>query len=234
MYQIKDGIYNLDFQLSALERKLVNLCCNHLESKGFKYLSIPSSIMAETLAQQQVVELDNVFHIDVIIKNNYVKHYLAGSAEQGILQYLSQQTYPLENYIYAINSCFRTENDYQGLYRVKEFIKVEQFCLTSSTNWQWNFDFLLDNATEFLQKFDFIKYRITDRTKLDPGYHLKKYDIEVKTKQYGWMETHSCTYFGDEQIKKFNIAGDFHTISNTGIASPRILIPFMEEGICQI
>ena len=57
---------------------------------------------------------------------------------------------------------------------------------------------------------------------------MKKYDIEVKTKQYGWMETHSCTYFGEEQSKRFEITGATHTISNTGIASPRILIPFIE------
>ena len=48
-----------------------------------------------------------------------------------------------------------------------------------------------------------IEYRVVDVTKLDFGYHVKKYDIEVKTKQYGWLETHSCSYFGEEQSKRF-------------------------------
>ena len=74
-----------------------------------------------------------------------------------------------------------------------------------------------------------IKYRVVDVTDRDPGYHIKKYDIEIETKQFGWMETHSCSYFGTEQSKRFNITGANHTISNTGIASPRILIPFIED-----
>ena len=48
-----------------------------------------------------------------------------------------------------------------------------------------------------------IEFRVVDVTKLDLGYHVKKYDIEVKTKQYGWLETHSCSYFGEEQSKRF-------------------------------
>lgn len=65
----------------------------------------------------------------------------------------------------------------------------------------------------------------------DEGYHHVKYDIEVKTEQYGWMETHSCSYFADEQVKRFGIEGGVHTISNTGLASPRVLIPFIEAEI---
>ena len=50
------------------------------------------------------------------------------------------------------------------------------------------------------------------------------------THQYGWLETHSCTYFKDEQTKRLGISGGLHTISNTGIASPRILVPFIERN----
>ena len=86
---------------------------------------------------------------------------------------------------------------------------------------------MLTNATSFLDKHN-IEYRVVNVTKIDYGYHIKKYDIEVKTKQYGWLETHSCSYFDEEQSKRFGITGATHTISNTGIASPRILIPFIE------
>jgi uncharacterized membrane protein (UPF0182 family) len=63
----------------------------------------------------------------------------------------------------------------------------------------------------------------------NPGYHVFKKDVEVHTEAYGWIETHSYTYFGYEQVKRHDIRGDVHTISNTGLASPRILIPFLEK-----
>jgi seryl-tRNA synthetase len=74
-----------------------------------------------------------------------------------------------------------------------------------------------------------IEYRLVDVTNTDKGYHKKKVDIEIFTKKYGWLETHSCSYFGDEQVKRFDIKGNIHTLSNTGVASPRILIPFLEK-----
>ena len=67
-------------------------------------------------------------------------------------------------------------------------------------------------------------------TEKDEGYHLEKKDVEVLTETYGWMETHSCSYFGHEQTRRFDIGGGMTTISNTAIASPRILVPFLERG----
>ena len=87
---------------------------------------------------------------------------------------------------------------------------------------------MLDNSTNFLKDYS-IKHRIVNVTNIDPGYHIKKYDIEIFSKNSGWVETHSCSYFGEEQTKRFNISGATHTISNTGIATPRILIPFIED-----
>ena len=72
-------------------------------------------------------------------------------------------------------------------------------------------------------------YRLQDVTKTDPGYHKRKIDIEVWTEQYGCLETHSCSYFGEEQTKRYNIKGATYTVSNTGIAVPRILIPIIEK-----
>ncbi len=156
---------------------------------------------------------------------------LAGSAEQGILErFTNQKVEP--RLIYAKNQCFRNEMHYEGLFKVQEFIKVEQYCFATKETWEERFDFLLESATSFLKKLD-VEFRIVDMTKKDPGYHIKKYDIEIKTNAFGWMESHSCSYFGEEQSKRFGITGATHTLSNTGIASPRILIPFI-EGLARI
>lgn len=219
-YQVENGIYFLDEELSLLEKKILDACCAHLESKGFKYLSIPSTIKWLTFHRQDINLSVPILGIDHL-------HCLAGSAEQGFLERFTDQEVQ-QNFFYAKNQCFRNESSYQDLFRVREFIKVEQYVFCYENNWEEQFDFVLNNAMEFLNILD-IKYRVQDRSKHDPGYHIKKWDIEILTKQFGWMETHSCSYFGTEQSRRFNITGANHTISNTGIASPRILIPFIED-----
>ncbi len=209
----------MDEKLSLLEKRILDECCRHLENRGFEYLSIPSAIKWNTFERQDIKLPVPILDIDAT-------HCLAGSAEQGILERFAGQDMFCK-LIYAKNQCFRNELDYKDLLRVKEFIKVEQFCFCTEDVWKNRFDFLLDTAISFLNKLD-VKHRVRDVTKTDPGYHIKKYDIEINTISYGWMESHSCSYFGTEQSKRFGITGANHTLSNTGIASPRILIPFIE------
>jgi len=221
-YLVKDGIYYLDDVLSKLELDLFREFTDMLLEKNYTYLSLPSAGSWEVIEKQGVVSRDYSLGIDE-------RHALFGSAEQAFLEYF-QDKEVTEGCYFSFNHCFRNEQNLDGLVRLKEFKKLEQYCFCSSENAEKYFNELLTNSTNFLEKHN-IEYRIVDKTKEDPGYHIKKYDIEVKTKEYGWMETHSCTYFGDEQTKRLNIKGGLHTISNTGIASPRILIPFIEKKL---
>lgn len=217
-YTVENGVYKLDEDLSKLERDLFRNFEDMLDKQGFRYLSIPSLIKDDTLKMQDI----NVKSLGI-----NTKQLLNGSAEQGILEYYAGKEV-LESLIYAKNQCYRVEQDYYGLKYCKEFIKLEQFCFCAEPNWKHYFNHLLDNAVSFLKKHN-IEHRVVNTTKRDEGYHKLKYDIEVKTKEYGWLETHSCTYFGEEQSTRFGIKGATHTISNTGIASPRILVPFIER-----
>lgn len=219
-YTVENGIYFLDERLSLIEKRILDKCCSFLEERYLKYLSIPSAIRWDTFKRQDIELSVPILGIDET-------HCLSGSAEQGILERFSNKEVSSSLY-YAKNQCFRNELKYTDLHRVREFTKVEQYCFCTEDKWHQSFYMLLNNATEFLDLLD-IKYRVVDVTERDPGYHIKKYDIEIETKQFGWMETHSCSYFGTEQSKRFNITGANHTISNTGIASPRILIPFIED-----
>ncbi len=218
---VKDGIYYLDFELSKLEYDLFQDFATTLLKKGYKYLSLPSAGSWEVIEKQAVVTKEFSLGIDE-------RQALFGSAEQGFLEYFMNKKVTKELKMFSINECFRNEQKLDGLVRLREFKKLEQFCFCKPENAEKCFQELLKNSTDFLEKYN-IEYRIVDKTETDEGYHLKKYDIEVKTKKYGWLETHSCTYFGNEQTKRLNISGGLHTISNTGIASPRILIPFIEK-----
>lgn len=218
-YEIKDGIYKLDFELSEIERKILSSCIDFLISRGMKYLSVPSTITPKTFTTQDI-KTDTFAYGE--------NDVLAGSAEQGILQYFSNtEVQPMD--ICSENTCFRVEDQYNNLKNVKEFRKVEQFAFCTKEESIYTFHRLLYNAREFLKTLGIENYRLRDVTKIDPGYHKHKIDIEVWTDQYGWLETHSCSYFGEEQTKRYNITGATHTVSNTGIAVPRILIPIIEK-----
>jgi seryl-tRNA synthetase len=219
-YKVVDGIYFLDEKLSILEKWILDACCRHLKDLGFEYLSIPSMIKYGTFKRQDIT-----LPVDIMAIANDTEACLAGSAEQGILERFVGQEVKLR-LIYAKNQCFRNETEYEGLLRVREFIKVEQFCFTTKDSWEEQFELLMNSAISFLMRLG-VKHRVVDVTS-DPGYHIKKRDIQIETKTYGWIESHSCTYFGEEQTKRFGITGATHTLSNTGIASPRILIPFIE------
>lgn len=227
-YVIKDGVAYLGPDLSELERRLFRSFENLLVQKGFEYLSIPTSLPWEVISRQGIVLPEYVLGVDDV-------HCLSGSAEQGILSYFQgREVEPCR--LFAENQCWRREQELDGLKTLQEFRKIEQFSFVEPSNWREEFELLLENAYQFLKEFDFLDVRVIECTDADPGYHHMKCDIEVKTERYGWMETHSCSYFADEQVKRFDIEGDVHTISNTGLASPRILIPFIEAGIdpCEV
>lgn len=216
------GVVFLDRDLSALGKRVLDDCCSFLEDRGLTYLATPSLMPTATFTDQEVIAVpEQVVGFDGDTG-------LTGSAEQGILERFRGQEVESQ-VIYARNQCFRAEARYEGLVRCREFEKVEQFSFSYEDEQEDRFDQLLQNGLDFVEQLGLIP-RVTDRTLLDPGYHLKKYDIEVWTGTYGWLETHSCTLFGREQSRRFGVTGADCTVSNTGVAAPRILVPLMEKA----
>jgi seryl-tRNA synthetase len=145
----------------------------------------------------------------------------------------------------ALSSCFRREagaagKDTYGLYRIHQFDKVEQVVIcrndiAESNNFHAE---ILANAEGVMQALG-LPYRVVVVCTGDLGRgQARKYDIE------GWMpsrgnycETHSASKFYDFQARRMNLRYKdpatkknlfCHTLNNTVIASPRILIPLME------
>lgn len=219
----KNGVFFPDHKVSMLEADLFRDMETILQLNGFQLLSVPSIVTKETYERQGTVPWEKVFRISEDMA-------LAGSAEQGILEMFTGKTVSKTSKFYAKNQCFRNETKpYQGLLRLREFTKMEQFLFVPEDRAMEFFDLSLRIVTNFLKGHN-VTYRIVDVTEKDEGYHLEKKDVEVLTETYGWMETHSCSYFGHEQTRRFDIGGGMTTISNTAIASPRILVPFLERG----
>ena len=149
----------------------------------------------------------------------------------------------------GISNCFRREagaygKDTKGLYRVHQFTKVEQvvFCLPDEAVAEKEHYSLLANAEAILAKLE-IPYRVALACTGEIGLgQTRKHEVE------SWMpgrnegkgaynETHSCSTLGDFQARRSNIRvrmpdGSLsypYTLNNTAIASPRILIPLLEN-----
>ena len=178
--------------------------------------------------------------------------YLVGTSEVPLVSLHCDETLDpaLLPIRYAgISNCFRREagaygKDTKGLYRVHQFTKVEQvvFCMPDEEVAEKEHYRLLSNAEAILAKLE-IPYRVAIACTGEIGLgQTRKHEVE------SWMpgrndglgaynETHSCSTLGDFQTRRSNIRvrladgtlGFPYTLNNTAIASPRILIPLLEN-----
>ena len=145
----------------------------------------------------------------------------------------------------GISPCFRREagasgKDTRGLYRVHQFTKVEQvvFCAPDEAVAAKEHDTLLGNAEAVLAQLE-IPYRVCLACTGEIGLgQTRKHEVESwMPGRNAYAETHSCSTLGDFQARRSNIRvrladgslGFPFTLNNTAIASPRILIPLLEN-----
>ncbi|WP_394832468.1 serine--tRNA ligase [Pendulispora rubella] len=174
--------------------------------------------------------------------------YLVGTSEVALVSLhaddtLEEAQLPIR---YAgLSSCFRREagaygKDTRGLYRVHQFTKVEQvvFCLPDEAVAEKEHYQLLDNAEAVLHALE-IPYRVALACTGEIGLgQTRKHEVESwMPSRKAYSETHSCSTLGDFQSRRSNIRlrlanGTLvypYTLNNTAIASPRILIPLLEN-----
>lgn len=145
----------------------------------------------------------------------------------------------------GISPCFRREagahgKDTRGLYRVHQFTKVEQvvFCLPDEEIAEKEHYELLANAERVLEALE-IPYRVAIACTGEIGLgQTRKHEVESWMPGRGaYSETHSCSTMGDFQARRSNIRVRLadgtmsypYTLNNTAVASPRILIPLLEN-----
>ncbi|MDD5098101.1 MAG: serine--tRNA ligase [Candidatus Pacebacteria bacterium] len=215
-----------------------------LMKKGFIPMGAPSLVNEEAMTGTGYLpqSKDEVY-------NTHDGMYLAGTSEVSVMSYHSNETLKEEDLpikYMGFSPCFRTEigsygKDTQGIYRVHEFMKIEQvvLCKNDKEESVRLHEEITKNAEEILQGLN-IPYHVVLNCAGDLGLgQVKKYDIECwipSKNKYG--ETHSSSYFFDFQTRRLNIRyktknGETkftHSLNNTGIATPRILIPLLENN----
>lgn len=242
--------YYLKNELVILEQAVLRFALDIVKAKGFIVLSPPHLVRAEALygAGHFVAVEDEVEGDAYRIERDEL--YLAGTSEVALVNYhageiVHESELPLR---YAgISACYRREagtygKETRGLYRVHQFNKVEMVSLTRPEDSNLEHELLLSIAEDILQKLG-LSYRVVLNCGGDLGTpQAKKWDIETWMAGMGkYGETHSCSNDTDYQARslgiRFRRSGEggekeieyVHTLNTTVIASPRILIPILEN-----
>jgi seryl-tRNA synthetase len=235
--------YFLKGEITELMFAMWRFVMDHYIERGFQPMIVPSLVRRATLLGTGYLPQGE----DDLYKTQD-NDYLAGTGEVATMAYfagtaIDKTQFPIKTL--AFSPCFRREagshgKDVKGLYRVHEFFKFEQVALCEASHEESVklHEELTRNAEEMMQKLE-IPYRVVVNCGGDLGLgQVKKYDIEAWRPGHGsWGETHSSSYFHDFQTRRLDIryrddANKLryaHSLNNTAMAAPRILIPFVEN-----
>ena len=234
--------YCLKGRLALLETKLMAWALGKIAQAGFTPITVPAIARAEAFFNQGQFP----GHEEETYQLPNDDLWLAGTAEVALTSLHSGEILDKLPVLYAgYSPCFRREagsagKDVRGLLRVHQFVKVEQYVICEADeaqSAQWHAK-LLVLAESLLADLE-IPYQVIETSTGDMG--LGKYrmnDIESWVPSLGkYRETHSCSTLHDWQARRANIryrGSDgkvrfAHTLNNTALASPRILVPLLEN-----
>ena len=236
--------YCLKGRLALLETKLMGWALERIAEAGFTAITVPS------MAREQAFLNQGQFpgHREETYEIPADEQWLAGTAEVALTSLHSGEIVEGDKLpiLYAgYSPCFRREagsagKDVRGLLRVHQFVKVEQYVICEADDAQsatWHAR-LLELAESMLQALE-IPYQVIETSTGDMGLgKFRMNDIESWVPSLGkYRETHSCSTLHDWQARRANLRwrdGErkvrfVHTLNNTALASPRILVPLLEN-----
>jgi seryl-tRNA synthetase len=236
--------YCLKGRLAELEQVLMLWASRRLAADGFTTMTVPA------LARPPAFVATGHFpgHEEEAYHMPADDLYLAGTGEIALTslhsgEILDAAQLPI---LYAgYSPCFRREagsagRDVRGLLRVHQFYKLEQYVICrdddeESARWHGR---LLANAEGMLRELE-IPYQVIETSTGDMGAgKFRMNDIESWVPSLDkYRETHSCSTLHDWQARRANLRWRdeerkvrfAHTLNNTALASPRILVPLLEN-----
>jgi seryl-tRNA synthetase len=247
--------YYLKNEAALLQFALMSFALEKLRKKGFTIM-IPPTILREFAltgsghfpeGKDEVYQIANPGRL-ADGKEMKEKFYLSGTSESALLAYyantiIDEKKLPIK--MAGFSQCYRSEvgsygKDTKGLYRLHEFMKIEQVIISQADLEKSDclFEEMSKNAQEILEELE-LPYRVLQICSGDMGagkYEMR--DIETwmpSRNSYG--ETHSDSALTDWQSRRLNIKYKTkdgnkkfaYTLNDTMIASPRILIAILEN-----
>jgi len=235
--------YYLKNEAVLLELAVLRFTLDHMLRKGFTPMLVPHLVRDEAMIGTAYFPggEEQAYRIEKDELN------LIGTSEVPLTAYhydeiLSEAELP-KRYV-GLSTCYRREagtygRDTRGLYRIHQFHKVEQviICVADEQVSIAEHEAIVCNAEEVLQALQ-LPYRVVSVCGGDLGLpQVKKYDNETwMPSRNAYGETHSASRFYDFQARRLRLryrdrqgkTRYAHTLNNTVIASPRILIPILE------
>jgi seryl-tRNA synthetase len=231
-------------ELALYEFAVIRFALDLLAKKGSQVITVPAMIRESALygTGHFPAGRDQVYYLPAD------DLYLSGTAEVPITSLHSgeiMQESQLPMRYTGFSPCFRREagstgKDVRGLMRVHQFNKVEQFvfCRNDAEESAFWHNEILKTSEEIVQAFE-LPYRVIEVCTGDMGAgKFRMHDLEcwVPSEQR-YRETHSCSSLHDWQARRANLryrdkdekVKFIHTLNNTAVATPRILIPLIEN-----
>ena len=239
-----NGFYYLMGDIARLHSAVIAYARDFMIDRGFTYCIPPFMIRSNVVTG--VMSFDEMDAMMYKIEGEDL--YLIGTSEHSMIgkfidQIIPEATLPLT--LTSYSPCFRKEKgahgiEERGVYRIHQFEKQEMIVVCKPEESPMWFDKLWQNTVDLFRSMD-IPVRTLECCSGDlADLKVKSFDVEAwSPRQKKYFEVGSCSNLGDAQARRLRIriAGEdkkkylAHTLNNTVVAPPRMLIAFLENNL---
>ncbi len=238
------GFYYLLGDVARLHSAVLSYARDFMIDRGFDYCIPPYMIRGEVVTGvMSFAEMENMMY-----KIEGEDLYLIGTSEHSMIgRYIDTilEEDQLPQTLNSYSPCFRKEVgahgiEERGVYRIHQFEKQEMIVVCRPEDSSYWYDQLWKNAVDFFRTLD-IPVRTLECCSGDlADLKVKSCDVEAwSPRQQKYFEVGSCSNLGDAQARRLQIrvrAQDgrryiAHTLNNTVVAPPRMLIAFLENNV---
>ena len=238
-----NGFYYLTGNIARLHSAVTTYARDFMIGKGFTYVIPPFMIHREVVEDvMSFEEMDNMMY-----KIEGEDLYLIGTSEHSMIgrymdTILKEEQLPLT--LTSYSPCFRKEKgahgiEERGIYRIHQFEKQEMIVICKPEESKKYFDEMWNYTVELFRSLN-IPVRTLECCSGDlADLKVKSIDVEAwSPRQKKYFEVGSCSNLGDAQSRRLGIRvnsenGKYypHTLNNTVVAPPRMLIAFIENNL---
>ena len=239
-----NGFYYLTGDIARLHSAILSYARDFMIDRGFTYVIPPFMIHGNVVSGvMSFAEMENMMY-----KIEGEDLYLIGTSEHSMIgkfidTILNEEELPKT--LTSYSPCFRKEVgahgiEERGVYRIHQFEKQEMIVICKPEDSPMWFDKLWQNTVDFFRTLD-IPVRTLECCSGDlADLKVKSLDVEAwSPRQKKYFEVGSCSNLGDAQARRLQIrvkdgkGGKYlaHTLNNTCVAPPRMLIAFLENNL---
>ena len=239
-----NGFYYLKGNIARLHSAVLSYARDFMINRGFTYYVPPFMIRSDVVTGvMSFAEMEGMMY-----KIEGEDLYLIATSEHSMIVSFIDQIIPEAELPYTLTSyspCFRKEKgahgiEERGVYRIHQFEKQEMIVVCKPEDSMMWYDRLWKNTVDFFRTLD-IPVRTLECCSGDlADLKVKSCDVEAwSPRQKKYFEVGSCSNLGDAQARrlKIRVAGEngnkyfAHTLNNTVVAPPRMLIAFLENNL---